>query len=88
MNVKSLLANSWYRYPYVTGTSVIGIKYKDGILMVADMGGSSLTCLYLFYMILLIFQLNCDDFPLIYILWDQQYGNLFEEYGCLDTDYG
>ncbi|KAK9280299.1 hypothetical protein L1049_013987 [Liquidambar formosana] len=28
------------RYPYVTGTSVIGIKYKDGILMAADMGGS------------------------------------------------
>ncbi|XP_042475112.1 proteasome subunit beta type-4-like [Macadamia integrifolia] len=27
-------------YPYVTGTSVIGIKYKDGILMAADMGGS------------------------------------------------
>ncbi|KAL5706356.1 proteasome endopeptidase complex [Ranunculus cassubicifolius] len=26
--------------PYVTGTSVIGIKYKDGILMAADMGGS------------------------------------------------
>ncbi|KAJ0935197.1 putative proteasome endopeptidase complex [Helianthus annuus] len=29
-----------YRYPYVTGTSVSGIKYKDGILMAADMGGS------------------------------------------------
>ncbi|CAA6657984.1 unnamed protein product [Spirodela intermedia] len=27
-------------YPYVTGTSVIGIKYKDGILMAADTGGS------------------------------------------------
>ncbi|CAK9174408.1 unnamed protein product [Ilex paraguariensis] len=27
-------------YPYVTGTSVIGIKYNDGILLVADMGGS------------------------------------------------
>ncbi|THG20504.1 hypothetical protein TEA_025248 [Camellia sinensis var. sinensis] len=27
-------------YPYVTGTSVIGIKFKDGILMAADMGGS------------------------------------------------
>ncbi|GAA0168798.1 protease [Lithospermum erythrorhizon] len=26
--------------PYVTGTSVVGIKYKDGILMAADMGGS------------------------------------------------
>ncbi|KAI3985163.1 hypothetical protein MKX01_027708 [Papaver californicum] len=26
--------------PYVTGTSVIGIKYKDGVLMAADMGGS------------------------------------------------
>jgi 20S proteasome subunit beta 7 len=28
------------QYPYVTGTSVIGIKYKDGILLAADMGGS------------------------------------------------
>ncbi|GKC59206.1 proteasome subunit beta type-4-like protein [Tanacetum coccineum] len=27
------------QYPYVTGTSVIGIKYKYGILMAADMGG-------------------------------------------------
>jgi 20S proteasome subunit beta 7 len=27
-------------YPYVTGTSVVAIKYKDGILMAADMGGS------------------------------------------------
>ncbi|XP_047319972.1 proteasome subunit beta type-4-like [Impatiens glandulifera] len=27
-------------YPYVTGTSVIGIKYKDGIIMASDMGGS------------------------------------------------
>ncbi|KAJ8420859.1 hypothetical protein Cgig2_020053 [Carnegiea gigantea] len=26
--------------PYVTGTSVIGIKYKDGVLIAADMGGS------------------------------------------------
>ncbi|MCD7470683.1 Proteasome subunit beta type-4 [Datura stramonium] len=28
------------QYPYVTGTSVIGIKYKDGVLLAADMGGS------------------------------------------------
>ena len=34
-----LINQSFYRYPYVTGTSVIGIKYKDGILMTADMGG-------------------------------------------------
>ncbi|XWS42326.1 hypothetical protein CRYUN_Cryun16bG0004900 [Craigia yunnanensis] len=27
-------------YPYVTGTSVVAFKYKDGILMAADMGGS------------------------------------------------
>jgi|UniRef100_A0A2N9FIZ3 20S proteasome subunit beta 7 len=27
-------------YPYVTGTSVVAIKYKDGILMASDMGGS------------------------------------------------
>lgn len=26
--------------PYVTGTSVVAIKFKDGILMAADMGGS------------------------------------------------
>ncbi|XP_026423881.1 proteasome subunit beta type-4-like [Papaver somniferum] len=26
--------------PYVTGTSVLGIKYRDGVLMAADMGGS------------------------------------------------
>lgn len=26
--------------PYVTGTSVVGIKYKDGVLLAADMGGS------------------------------------------------
>ncbi|CAK8575931.1 unnamed protein product [Lathyrus sativus] len=26
--------------PYVTGSSVVAIKYKDGILMAADMGGS------------------------------------------------
>ncbi|KAA0035321.1 hypothetical protein IC582_026725 [Cucumis melo] len=28
------------QYPYVTGTSVVAIKYKDGILMIADLGGS------------------------------------------------
>nr|POE65755.1 proteasome subunit beta type-4 [Quercus suber] len=28
------------RNPYVIGTSVVAIKYKDGILMAADMGGS------------------------------------------------
>lgn len=38
-----LIKLSFYRYPYVTGTSVIGIKYKDGILMTADMGGQFLT---------------------------------------------
>ncbi|XP_068645516.1 proteasome subunit beta type-4 [Aristolochia californica] len=27
-------------YPYVTGTSVIGVKYKDGVVIAADMGGS------------------------------------------------
>ncbi|KAI3851113.1 hypothetical protein MKW92_042866 [Papaver armeniacum] len=32
--------NSRTLSPYVTGTSVIGIKYKDGVLMAADMGGS------------------------------------------------
>lgn len=38
--MKLLIDDYWYRYPYVTGTSVIGIKYKDGILMAADMAGS------------------------------------------------
>lgn len=28
-----------FRYPYVTGASVVALKYKDGILMAADMGG-------------------------------------------------
>lgn len=28
-----------FRYPYVTGTSVVALKYKDGILMASDMGG-------------------------------------------------
>ncbi|KAJ6803458.1 proteasome subunit beta type-4 [Iris pallida] len=27
-------------YPYVTGTSVIGMKYNDGVIMAADTGGS------------------------------------------------
>ena len=27
------------RYPYVTGTSIVAIKYKDGVLMASDMGG-------------------------------------------------
>ncbi|KMZ61717.1 Proteasome subunit beta type [Zostera marina] len=27
-------------YPYVTGSSVLGIKYKDGILLASDTGGS------------------------------------------------
>ncbi|KAI7984587.1 Proteasome subunit beta type-4 [Camellia lanceoleosa] len=40
LSMKSLLDEFWYSYPYVTGTSVIGIKFKDGILMAADMGGS------------------------------------------------
>ncbi|CAA7394113.1 unnamed protein product [Spirodela intermedia] len=36
--ILTLEEQGWY--PYVTGTSVIGIKYKDGILMAADTGGS------------------------------------------------
>ncbi|CAN6857723.1 unnamed protein product [Brassica oleracea] len=27
-------------YPYVTGTSIVAIKYKEGVLMASDMGGS------------------------------------------------
>ncbi|CAM8949449.1 unnamed protein product [Rhodiola kirilowii] len=34
------VASEHTQYPYVTGTSVIGIKYKDGVLIVSDMGGS------------------------------------------------
>jgi len=26
--------------PYVTGTSVLGLKYKDGVILASDMGGS------------------------------------------------
>ncbi|OMP09376.1 Proteasome, subunit alpha/beta [Corchorus olitorius] len=33
------------QYPYVTGTSVVAIKYKDGILMASDMGGDMIYCL-------------------------------------------
>lgn len=36
--VKSPLSHT--QYPYVTGTSVLGIKYKDGVLIAADCGGS------------------------------------------------
>ena len=28
------------QYPYVTGTSVLGIKYKDGVMIAADMLGA------------------------------------------------
>lgn len=28
------------RYPSVTGTSVLGLKYKDGVILAADMLGS------------------------------------------------
>ncbi len=28
------------KYPYVTGTSVIGIKYRDGVLLAADTLGA------------------------------------------------
>ncbi|PON69663.1 Proteasome B-type subunit [Trema orientale] len=38
----SLLSSELQRtqYPYVTGTSVVALKYKDGILMASDMGAS------------------------------------------------
>lgn len=28
------------KYPYVTGTSVLGVKYRDGVLIAADMLGA------------------------------------------------
>ena len=31
------------RYPYVTGTSVLGITYKDGVLLASDTLGGSVT---------------------------------------------
>ncbi|KAJ0977052.1 hypothetical protein J5N97_012526 [Dioscorea zingiberensis] len=34
------LASERTLYPYVTGTSVIGLKYKDGVILAADLGGS------------------------------------------------
>jgi hypothetical protein len=36
-----LLPLSHNRYPYVTGTSVIALKYKDGVIMACDTGGWS-----------------------------------------------
>uniref|UniRef100_A0A7N2MSX2 Proteasome subunit beta n=1 Tax=Quercus lobata TaxID=97700 RepID=A0A7N2MSX2_QUELO len=38
--LSSVTASERTLNPYVTGTSVVAIKYKDGILMAADMGGS------------------------------------------------
>ncbi|WZZ50944.1 hypothetical protein YC2023_051051 [Brassica napus] len=32
-------------YPYVTGTSIVAIKYKDGVLMASDMGVQKLVCI-------------------------------------------
>jgi 20S proteasome alpha/beta subunit len=37
-----LISNSALRQPIVTGTSVLAIKYKDGIMMAADNLGSLL----------------------------------------------
>ncbi|KAL9679166.1 hypothetical protein QQ045_017022 [Rhodiola kirilowii] len=34
------IASEHTQSPHVTGTSVIGIKYKEGILIASDMGGS------------------------------------------------
>ena len=31
------------RSPYVTGTSVLGIKYKDGVLLASDTAGGLLS---------------------------------------------
>ncbi|KAK7819180.1 proteasome subunit beta type-4 [Quercus suber] len=36
--LSSVTASERTLNPYVTGTSVVAIKYKDGILMAADMG--------------------------------------------------
>ncbi|KAI6695123.1 hypothetical protein NL676_022833 [Syzygium grande] len=36
-----LLGSGRNAYPYVRGASVLALKYRDGILMAADMGGST-----------------------------------------------
>lgn len=46
-----------YRYPYVTGTSIIGIKYKDGVLIAADMGGILLSSFFHFLLSAWLFHL-------------------------------
>lgn len=46
---------AWFfliRYPYVTGSSVLAIKYKYGILMAADTGG--LEFFFLHFLLLLV----------------------------------
>jgi 20S proteasome alpha/beta subunit len=35
------------RYPYVTGTSVLGITYKDGVLIACDTLGKLILLLFL-----------------------------------------
>lgn len=45
-NIK--LVKYFDRYPYVTGTSVIGMKYKDGVIFAADTGGCFLGDFILF----------------------------------------
>lgn len=41
VSTKTLIQSIYInRQPYVTGTSVLGIKYKDGVLIAADTAGN------------------------------------------------
>lgn len=53
----------------MTGTSVVALKYADGILMAADMGGSHISALFNLYLL-----------PLLVIL--QIYQHMYDV--CLD----
>jgi 20S proteasome subunit beta 7 len=56
------------RYPYVTGTSIIALKYKDGVIMACDTGGLSLVRLQC-YIILSPMGTQC------YFLFAASYGS-------------
>jgi len=52
-----------FRYPYVTGTSIVAIKYKDGVLMASDMGGMSQLLVSALYLVKYLYWFNvCTNF--------------------------